>query len=617
MKEKLSLLKSFFRPARQLNKYQLFTLFVLFWLGLAWLALVMALLGIFYVSLLLIYFACGIFLTAGVLWLNRPALQCNRRFFLILAISLISIGIFSFYSTPTIFSGRDQGSLSEAAIRLAQNNKLEFSFPAEKQFFRIYGPGTALNFPGFNYTADGSLITQFPLEYISWLAAFYALFGLSGLILANAVTFFIFLFSFYLTARYFLRSSSALMAFLLVVTSFIFSWFFKFTLSENLALGFLWFGIFEFVLFTQHKINVAESENKNFHGRFYLLASLLSLGLLAFARVEALAFLAVVVGILLVKYKDWKYLLFVVIGKKMLLVLGAVVLMYFFNLAIDAQAYRSIIKGLIGPFLSLKGSLPVSGGFFAPILYIFRVFAAYGLLLYILLGIIGFLYLLRRKKFEILVPFLIVLPNFIYLLYPSISADHPWMLRRFVFGIVPICIFYAVWFLDRFFRRRAYFYLITGAFLVLNLVVFLPYLAVSPDRNLLPQVQALGNNFSGNDLVLVDRLATGDGWSMLAGPLNFLYGKQAVYFFNPNDLAKLDLSGFQKVYLIVPDNDLDLYQAGGLLAHMQPVNDYELTTANLDAPAVSKTDAYAAPVTLPALQNIVTDGKIYLYLESN
>ena len=613
MKGKLTLLKSFLRPGMELNKYQLFTLFVLFWLGLAWTTLVMALLGLFYAWIVAIYFLFGMVAAASILWLNRDALQFNRRFFLILCLSLIATSVFSSYSTPTIFSGRDQGSLSEAAIRLAQNNKLEFSFPAEKEFFKIYGPGTALNFPGFNYAPDGSLITQFPLQYIAWLAAFYALFGLSGLVLANAVTFFIFLFSFYLTARYFLRPSSALMAYLLVLTSFIFSWFFKFTLSENLALGFLWFGIFEFVLFTQHKIKEAKTDSKSFHGRFYLLSSLLALGLLSFARVEALAFLAVVVSILLIKYKDWKYLLFVVIGKKAALVIGGFVLMYFFNIAIDAQAYRSIIKGLIGPFLSLKGTLPVSGGFLAPIIYIFKVFTAYGLLLYIILGIVGFFYLLRRKKFEILVPFLIVLPNFIYLIYPSISADHPWMLRRFVFGVVPICIFYAVWFLDHFFKRRAYFYLLTGSLLVLNLVVFVMYLPVSPGQNILPQVQAVSVNFSSNDLVLVDRLATGDGWSMMSGPLNFLYGKQAVYFFNPSDLQKIDLSVFQKVYLIVPDDNIGLYQNSGLLAKMSPVKDYQITAAALDAPPVSKSDAYAAPVALPVLQNIVTDGKIYLY----
>ena len=613
MKFKISHIKSLLKDGFVLNKYQLFTLFVLFWIGLGWLGIILTLFGIFYTVVFAVYILLGAAVLIYLVFFNKAKIEINHRFFLVFLLSLAAIFIFSYYTTPTIFSGRDQGSLSEAAIQLSQNHKLEFSFPAEKEFFKIYGPGQALNFPGFSYTAQGSLVTQFPLGYISWLAIFYAVFGINGFILANGVIFLIFLFSFYLVARYYLRASSAIIALILILTSFVFSWFFKFTLSENLALGLLWFGIYEFILFTQHRIKEADVNEKKGHGRFYLLASFLSLGLLSFARVEATAFFAIVILILLIKYRDWKYLLFVVIGKKILLVLGGIVLVYFFNIAVDSQAYLNILKGMIGPFVAYKNELADSVEFFSAIYYVLRIFMAYGIFLFIVFGISGFLYLYKHKKFELLIPFLITLPNFIYLVNPNISADHPWMLRRFVFGIVPVCILYTVWFFDGFFKKRAAFYFFSSLLLIANLIVFVPYLTVSLNKALLPQIKEISDTFNESDLILVDQKATGDGWSMMTGPMNFLYGKQAVYFFNPADLNRINRSNFRNIYLIIPDDSLNLYRKSGIWNNLVPIRKYQITNTTMITPPISKIDAYKSPVILPAVQNITINGRIYLF----
>lgn len=591
-----------------MDKYQLFTIFVLFWIGLGWLGLILALLGIFYNIFLAAYLCLGGIAFIYLMAFNQATIRINRRFFLIFFLSLLSVFIFSYYTVPTIFSGRDQGTLSESAIQLAQNHHLTFSFPAEKEFFKIYGPGTALNFPGFNYTPKGELATQFPLGYVSWLAVFYSLIGLNGFIVANSVTFLIFIFSFYLLARYYLRASSAITALLLILTSFVFSWFFKFTLSENLALMLTWFGLYEFVLFTHNK------------KRFYLLASIAAFSILIFTRVEALGFLAIIIAILLFKYKDWKYLLFVVIGKKLLLLFGTFLLLYFFNLALDTHSYRSMLKGILGPFLSLGSGLKdyssaASISLFGTTAYVVKVLSAYALFNFILFGIVGFLYLLKHKKFEILVPFLVILPTFAYIVHPSISSDHPWMLRRFVFSIIPVSILYTVWFLDWFLKRRIYFYLFVSLMLIANLLVFIPYLAVSPNKNLLPQIKEISDNFTSSDLVLVDRDATGDGWSMMTGPLNFLYGKQAVYFFNPKDLDKLDRGKFSATYFIIPDGKLAFYETGGLSGRLEPVKDYKIETSALDIALGEKRTMYGAPIKLPENKNVTVYGKIYLLKE--
>lgn len=547
-------------PNINLNNFQLFTLFGFFWIGLGWLSLLLSLFNIFYSIFFIIYFILWILASIYIAFLNKRKLEVDYGILVVVILSLFTIFIFSHYTTPTIFSGRDQGSLSEAAIRLSQNHQLEFSSTASHEFFKIYGPGKALNFSGFNYTNAGNLITQFPLGYISWLAIFYSLFGLSGLVIANGVTFFIFLISFYLIARHYIQKSSALVAFFLVLTSFIFSWFFKFTLSENLALALVWFGIYEFILFTQHR------------KRFYLLASLLSFALLLFARVEAVAFLAIIIAILLIKYRDWKYLIFVVIGKKILLTLLGIALIYLFNLTVNIHFYTALAKGTLGSFISFGNNVKNSTNIFSSFLTLMKIFMLYGLFNYLALGVAGIFLLIKQKRFSILLPFLIVSPSFIYLINPSISNDHPWMLRRFVFAIIPVCIFYTVFFLDWFFKKRIYFYLLIVLLAGTNLLVFIPFLQISPNKNLLPQVEDLSKNFLASDLILVDREATGDGWSMITGPMNFLYEKQAIYFFNPKDLSKINLNNFSNIYFIIPDNNLDLYRDSNILEKLTPQN---------------------------------------------
>lgn len=592
-------------PEINLDKHQLFVIAALFLIGLGWLGLLLALFGIFFKIILVAYVLLSAVILACLVWRHRQKIDLNRRFLSVILLSLAAVFVFSNYASPTIFSGRDQGSLSEAAIRLSQNHKLEFSSPASQEFFKIYGFGKALNFPGFNYTPNGGLTTQFPLGYVSWLAIFFAFFGINGLIVANGASFLLFLFSFYLLARLYSRFSSAIAAILLVLTSFIFSWFFKFTLSENLALALVWFGILEFMLFVKHE------------KRFHLLASFLSFGLLAFVRIEALAFLAVAIIILYFKFHDWKRLFFSVIGKGILFFLGGFAALYFFHLAFVTKSILPLLKDLLSPFISLGSGLrdyssSDSVSFWETALYTIRVLFTYSLFNYILFAIAGFLYFSRHKRVGILLPFLIVLPSFAYIIHPSISADHPWMLRRFVFSVIPACILYSIWFFESFLKKRAYFYLLALLLLAANLFVFVPYLTAVPNKDLLPQIQAFSTNFADSDLVLVDQDATGDGWSMMSGPLSFYFGKQAVYFFNPLDLKKIDLKKFSSVYFIIPDNNLDFYGKNGILEKLVPVRDYKITATDLNSLLGEKQELFGAPVKLPEKRTATIYGKIYL-----
>lgn len=577
-----------------MNKISLFTIFVLFWLGLGWMAVILAMTGFFYAPIILLFVLGGIIFLVRWAIKNKDLFKINKELLAVSAIAIVFIVIFSYFTTPTIFSGRDQGALSEAAIRLAQNHQLEFSTPASQEFFKIYGPGKALNFPGFSYNNEGQLISQFSAGYISWLAMFYSFFGLKGFIIANAVSFFIFVLSFYFLAKEILPRRSAYVALGLVLTSFVFSWFFKFTLSENLALALLWFGIWQFVLFLEN------NEKLNFS------LFILSFGLLLFVRIETWAFLAVAIIILLANYKKQTLK---IIGKWPVIIFVAIIAIYVLGMLHSVTSLSEPVKGFIKPFLAQSPSLSpplLKGGDEVGVDSnetgrALKILWNYGLLDYIFLGILGFLLILKSKKLSLAIPFLIVLPSFIYLIEPNVSADQPWMLRRFAFSIIPASILYTIYFIESTLDKGRFLrYLTITAFLFINLLVFIPYLKFSPHKNLLAQTENISQNFTEKDLVLVDRLATGDGWSMMTGPMNFLFGKQTAYFFNLNDLAKIDTGKFSNVYFIIPNANLDFYKP--LALSLVPVKDYQIENDVL----ISNNN------NLPVPQKLETIGKIYL-----
>ncbi|MFH0969668.1 MAG: hypothetical protein V1804_04125 [Patescibacteria group bacterium] len=535
------------------NDYLIFTIFASLLAFLGWISYLSALGGFFY-SWIFSGFIVLMFvlLARQILIKKKLSLKISAEFSIILLAILVFSIISSYFATPTVFSGRDQGSLSEASIRLSQNHKLEFSTPESQEFFKIYGTGKALNFPGFYYNPQGQLITQFPIGYISWLAVFYSFFGISGLIIANAVSLFIFLVAFYLLARIFLKARFAVFALALATTSFLIFWFFKFTLSENLALMLLWISILQIILFIREK-NV-----------FHYFSFLIPAGLLVFTRIEGIFFLASgVITMFFLTKKDsfWKE------KRKFIIIYPAIFLLVIFilNFTKDIYFYKEIAKSLLHFGGNGNGENSIVQNIFSELGFEVKIFYIYGILSFLILGISGIIYFAKNKKWEILAPFFAIVPSLIYLANPWISSDHPWMLRRYAFSIIPAAILYSVFFLAKWpeDRNKKYLsiisYVVIFLIIVSNLFIFSFYFTFSENKNLLEKTGEMSNNFKDTDLVLVDRLASGDAWSMISGPMSFIYGKKSVYIFNPEDIKKIDREKFPKIYLIAPNQSIDVY----------------------------------------------------------
>jgi len=599
--------------------YKTFTLFALFWIFLAWLGFFSALAGFFYGWIFIAYFILGIIsvayrIRASILPFNLIRLngknsfsffkfpfskniQCfalkeklvgrhsefSRAALIFFAITFL----FSFFTVPTVFSGRDQGSISEAAVRLAQNHQLEFSTPASREFFKIYGPGKALNFPGFHYTRNGELTTQFPIPYIAWLGIFYSIFGLAGLIIANAVLFYLFLLSAYLLFRLFAPVKYSVIFSLLILASFSFSWFLKFTLSENMALAFIWLGILQLILFLKER------------RAFFFFPLLAIFSLMAFIRIEGMALLAMLI-IIMLSDKSARNFLTADKMKRMCLPVLFFIAVFILNFMVNFSFFNEIAKAV------LKN--PTRAGAAKSLLNTANIFLIYGIAPYLIFGTIGLIYFIVKKKRLELLLFVLILPLFFYLISPRISSDHPWMLRRYAFAILPALVFYTALWLAYYFKgkKQQLAGIIFVILLLFNIPVFLKYFAFSENKNLLEQTESLSQNFSASDLVLIDRLASGDGWSMLSGPMSFLYGKNAVYFFNPNDLDKLNLEKFDKIYLIIPDEKIFFYKNSVMGNKIVFFKNYQLETVRLKTFNKNKKN-----IPLPKKERVKISGKIF------
>jgi hypothetical protein len=448
---------------------------------------------------------------------------------------------------PTVFSGRDQGSIALAAWELAQGHELAFRTSVSEAFFAIYGPGQALNFPGFAYTPTGALITQFPLAYTTFLALFVSWFGLTGLLIANATLFICSGWSFFELCSLFVTRKNAILGTALFVTSFLTLWLVQITLTENLALTL-------FLLLAVALVQY-EREEKNSS-----LSLILGAGfLLVLTRIEG--FVIVPLALLFILFRPALRAKFFALPKRwavpMLIFLAFLFLRdLFMNLPFYTMIGKAAAKFWheLGATAATRSEPPLG-----------PVFITYGLFPTFVLGSAALISGILKKRFALIIPVLLALPTSIYLFNGHISDDHPWLLRRYAFSLYPIFLLATVVLWQSVGQRFSQLWqqrIAVGSFVVLFVLQVGPAwqsLSIIEYQTLLSQIQRFGNQFTTRDLILVDRLATGDPFAMLAGPLMSLEEKNAVYFFNPEDYAHLPRENFDHIYLLTTEDAISRF----------------------------------------------------------
>jgi hypothetical protein len=456
--------------------------------------------------------------------------------------------IFLSGTEPFLFSGRDQGSLAEASVSLAREGSLHSSSTVSDIFFRIYGAGAALHFPGFHYSPSGQLVTQFPIGTVSFFGSFVSLVGPLGLVVANGLLLFVSLFSLYLLVRMLADQRFALGTLLIGATSFLPLFVARFSLSENIFLA----------LFLALSLAVSRFLQKP--DRRVFLVSLALAALLSLIRIEGIfAFLATV-SILIFSPAGRVYLA----RERSEFLLSTLILALLFlagNLAANLPLYRSVL-GATRDHLLAPGTGSGAGSSIS--LSLWRLFIPYGLFLPFLLGLLGIVSLAIRKRWDLLVPAFLALPAFLFFVDPNITPDHPWMLRRFLFSLWPtLFALFPVALFQVLGRHRDHVFGRATASIVFTLVLLLSLPATrslgsfQEYEGLAEQTTALAGRIGERDLLLIDREAVGDPYAIPAAPLRLLHDRHAVYFFNPDDYAKIPEGTFEHVYLLAPEHTID------------------------------------------------------------
>jgi hypothetical protein len=581
-------------------KINFFEIFSLSWITLALLSLFLITVGWFNFLTLFLAIFITIFIPLYGYRKNKFTIEKTSRSFKILALLTLIIGIFlSVFTTPTIFGGRDEGSYSNSAILMAQDGRTSHNSVLIENFYNIYGESKALNFPGFQYNEDGALESQFLNGYPSWLAIFFKLFGLVGLTFANLFPFVTLILAFYLLIvevfpfikgptdpkeclsgnllkRCFLQMTEAekfgWLGVIFLLSFMPLSIFYKFTLSEIFFASLAWFSAYLLIRYLK---------TKRFLKFKFIFVPLL---LMLFVRIETVAIIFALLIIMIGKdythLKQARYQFFFVFSGLALLTVIWIEPDFFIN------AFKGISDiSLLNPDTISESSKKSLMGKILPDdwrhFYLFKIWFNYNILPLLLMASVFlvnfFVSVFRNKKFGnekalIIIPFLLFSLTFIYLIDANISLDHPWMLRRWIFTIIPVIFFYSVFFLFYLRQKNRVFFRLIVVFIILgNLALFFVpnnnsllqlnnFFNFSQNKGLLGQTYEISKLFQENELVLISQKSSGSGWSLISEPLRNVYNKQAVYFFNPLDYSKINREDFDNVFLITSDMDDFIYQ---------------------------------------------------------
>ncbi len=580
-------------------KLNLFEISSIFWIAVNGAVLLFSFFGIFNIySTLFVIFSL---LALPIILYKKKKIKIEKlsNSFKLLVLIVLGVGIsLSFFTTPTIFGGRDEGSYSNSAIMMVNDGQHSHDSELIENFFDIYGESKALNFPGFQYNSEKHLESQFLPGYPSWLAICYQLFSLNGLKFANLLPFLTLILSFYLLiaktlplikntepkncliscknkncwTRLDQTEQFGWLGAILLITFMPLAVFYKFTLSELYFASLAWFSAYLLIRYLENRLF------RNFKLIF------VPLFLMLFVRIETVAIIFVFLLIMIGKdFNHLKQARF-----QFFFALSGVILLFAVwlepNFFINAAKGISEISGLNANAMPEARETTLLGKILPDDwknFYAFKIWFNYNLLpFFIMAGTFLFFFfksVLKNKKFgnekaQIIIPFLLFSPTFIYLIDANISLDHPWMLRRWIFTIIPIIFFYSAFSLFYLRQKNQVLFRLIFTFLIIaNLALFTTpsqktqdqwtnFFTFSQNKDLLRQTQELSTLFGKDDLILISQKTSGSGWSLIAEPMRNIFNHQAIYFFNAKDYAELDRDDFKNIYLITSEEEEFLYE---------------------------------------------------------
>lgn len=465
----------------------------------------------------------------------KTDIQKNRFAYLVITI-LILFSIFNsnFFSEIKIEGGHDQGVYFEYAISIAKSMNLSLD--------NII----TISYPGFWIFEDNKILSQFLPGYPIFLSIFYYLLGFKGFAVANAILLFFgasFLFFLGKNIRDIKTGIVVLSFFILNYYTIYFS---RATYTENIQLTLIWSSVYMFMIgYDQRKLN-------------WIVYGFMPISLLLLVRIEA--FLYVIVYIILIYYfksiskwsiDDDRHYTNILLVLSLLIFSSYALYIYFFNPSIISDfIYENMNKVASNPTNTLANTpLPYNEQFFIWS-YMFYVFLPFGAVIMALLGIINILYDSQTRNKLILVTVLI-LPQFIFLIKPSIAFYLPWFMRRFWAVLLPyIFLIFGVFITNKNILPRRLKLAMATVLLLVTMTQSLQIITVENGKGLVNFAGTLSSNFNNDDLVIFwDRYQ----YENFGPPLYFIYGTNVVFDRGPAldpRLYATFMNDYQNVYIL-------------------------------------------------------------------
>jgi hypothetical protein len=183
--------------------------------------------------------------------------------------------------------------------------------------------------------------------------------------------------------------------------------------------------------------------------------------------------------------------------------------------------------------------------------FVFFILSNYGLQIALLFVLIAVILLIKNRNKEkvryFLFTLLLVLPGFWALLSPEITLDQPWMLRRYLFMILPMAYIALAVVLVKFKKSAIIF---VALLVILNLVISAPILTLVEYNGAREFTGKIAEKIPDNSFVFVDRFVLKD--YEITGPLFFIYDKNSFRVYG-EDLKKLNVPN-KTIYFITHNN---------------------------------------------------------------
>lgn len=462
----------------------------------------------------------------------------NRfSYWIIAGILIFCIFNSSFFSESKIEGGHDQGGYLEAAAGLAETGSI------------LFKDKIVLSYPGFILNQNDDIVHGFSAGYTIYLSMFYYFFGFFGFLIGNAVLLFLSSSVLYLLGANLRGKKTGFLFVLFFIFNYYTLYFSRATYVENLQLLLVWFAVYLFIDgYKKEKFD-------------YMIYSIFPLSLFLLVRPESIIYLFVY--FILVCYfrfiKNWKsnqqLTTKISIIICFILIIDFILYGYMFNYSIIAdQIFGYSLRVIANPTTTIVTGAPYNEQIFT-LLYLLQIFSPIVVPIMILLGLINFRYENSEIKEYIILITILISPQFIFLIKPSIAFYLPWFMRRFWAVFLPYIILLFCLSITN--KRNILSKHSKHMSLIIVLVILVaifsqsaPILLFSDGKGVLNFGKEISSNFEKDDLVIFwDRYQ----YENIGPPLYFLYGTNVVFdrapAFNPEIYAHF-MENYTNVYII-------------------------------------------------------------------